>query len=289
MGSSVRTVEGKLSQNVVVMRHGDRIDNFEPLWSASAARPWDPPLVDAGLVRAFCTGRKFRTQLGFPIHRVFVSPFLRCLQTASQVISALCAVDDVDPTVMTSDGLRLDPSKLKVSIEYGLCEMLNREAIRPNVAPKDGDFGFHTSELEAKLPAGTIDHSVEPVYEERIVLLLDLLQLPRWEETVIGARRRYAQIIRALADKFPSENLLFVTHGEGVGVAVSEFMKDINVYEVEYCAYSHLQRSISVGENKSFTAGEFEVLIHKTQTGISYYPSNMDKVGGDPLAEIIPS
>ncbi|THG08091.1 hypothetical protein TEA_015331 [Camellia sinensis var. sinensis] len=336
MGSSVRTVEGKISQNVVVMRHGDRIDNFEPLWSASAARPWDPPLVDAGLVRAFCTGRKFRTQLGFPIHRVFVSPFLRCLQTASQVISALCAVDDVDPTVMTSDGLKLDPSKLKVSIEYGLCEMLNREAIRPNVAPKDGDFGFHTSELEAKLPAGTIDHSVEPVYEE----------LPRWEETVIGARRRYAQIIRALADKFPSENLLFVTHGgggkgpwlglqmsqvessfarfklgpfvyqvrkscsssaqsltikkkfssnqvlfawEGVGVAVSEFMKDINVYEVEYCAYSHLQRSVSVGENKSFTAGEFEVLIHKTQTGISYYPSNMDKVGGDPLAEIIPS
>ncbi|THG08096.1 hypothetical protein TEA_015336 [Camellia sinensis var. sinensis] len=86
MGSSVRTVEGKLSQNVVVMRHGDRIDNFEPLWSASAARPWDPPLVDAGLVRAFCTGRKFRTQLGFPIHCVFVSPFLRCLQTASQVI-----------------------------------------------------------------------------------------------------------------------------------------------------------------------------------------------------------
>lgn len=279
MGSSVRTVEGKLSQNVVVMRHGDRIDNFEPLWSASAARPWDPPLVDAGLVRAFCTGRKFRTQLGFPIHRVFVSPFLRCLQTASQVISALCAVDDVDPTVMTSDGLKFDPSKLKVSIEYGLCEMLNREAIRPNVAPKDGDFGFHTSELEAKLPAGTIDHSVEPVYEE----------LPRWEETVIGARGRYAQIIRALADKFPSENLLLVTHGEGVGVAVSEFMKDINVYEVEYCAYSHLQRSVFVGENKSFTAGEFEVLIHKTQTGISYYPSNMDMVGGDPLAEIIPS
>lgn len=279
MGSSVRTVEGKLSQNVVVMRHGDRIDNFEPLWSASAARPWDPPLVDAGLVRAFCTGRKFRTQLGFPIHRVFVSPFIRCLQTASQVISALCAVDDVDPTVMTSDGLKLDPSKLKVSIEYGLCEMLNREAIRPNVAPKDGDFGFHTSELEAKLPAGTIDHSVEPVYEE----------LPRWEETVIGARGRYAQIIRALADKFPSENLLLVTHGEGVGVAVSEFMKDINVYEVEYCAYSHLQRSVFVGENKSFTAGEFEVLIHKTQTGISYYPSNMDMVGGDPLAEIIPS
>ncbi|KAF5939767.1 hypothetical protein HYC85_024026 [Camellia sinensis] len=61
--------------------HGDRIDDFEPLWSASAARPWDPPLVDASLVRAFCTGRKFRTQLGFSIYRVFVSHrFLRRYQ-----------------------------------------------------------------------------------------------------------------------------------------------------------------------------------------------------------------
>lgn len=104
-------------QNVVVMRHGDRIDNFEPLWAATAARPWDPPLVEAGKVRAFCTGRKFRTQLGFPIHRVFVSPFLRCLQTAAEVVSALCAVDDVvvDPDRMTSDGVQIDPSKLKVA------------------------------------------------------------------------------------------------------------------------------------------------------------------------------
>lgn len=103
-------------QNVVVMRHGDRIDNFEPLWSATAARPWDPPLVEAGKVRAFCTGRKLRTQLGFPIHRVFVSPFLRCLQTAAEVVSALFAVDDViDPNRMTSDGVEIDPSKLKVT------------------------------------------------------------------------------------------------------------------------------------------------------------------------------
>lgn len=104
-------------QNVVVMRHGDRIDNFEPLWAATAARPWDPPLAEAGKVRAFCTGRKFRTQLGFPIHRVFVSPFLRCLQTAAEVASALCAVDDVvvDPDRMTSDGVQIDPSKLKVA------------------------------------------------------------------------------------------------------------------------------------------------------------------------------
>jgi len=44
--------------------------------------------------------------------------------------------------------------------------MLNEEAIRPNVAPKDGKFGFDISEIEAKLPAGTVDHSFERVYQE---------------------------------------------------------------------------------------------------------------------------
>ncbi|KAL6981302.1 hypothetical protein U1Q18_022932 [Sarracenia purpurea var. burkii] len=271
MESSVRPAENQQYQNIVVMRHGDRIDNVEPLWAATAARPWDPPLEESGKVRSFNTGRKFRTQLGFPIHRVFVSPFLRCVQTASEVVSALCAVGDVDPHHMTSDGLKVDPCKIKVSIEYGLCEMLNREAIRSNVAPKDGDFGFNISELEAMFPAGTVDHSVDKVYKE----------LPRWEETVIGARERYAHIIKALADKFPLENLLLVTHGEGVGVAVSAFLKNVTIYEVEYCAYSHSRRSIAFGENKSFTAGNFEVITPKGQTGIRYYP--LSPTAGDPL------
>src|ERR1044072_4486328 len=67
-------------QNVVVMRHGDRIDNFEPTWVSTAARPWDPPLVQAGKVRACKTGLRLRLSLGFSINRVFVSPFLRCVQ-----------------------------------------------------------------------------------------------------------------------------------------------------------------------------------------------------------------
>lgn len=55
---------------------------------------------------------------------------------------------------------------VQVSIEYGLCEMLNRDAIRPEYAPKDGNFHFNISELEALLPAGTVDRTVERVYEE---------------------------------------------------------------------------------------------------------------------------
>ena len=100
-------------QNVVVMRHGDRKDNFEPFCLTTAKRRWDPPLVEEGRVRAFCPGRKIRSQLGFPIHRVFVSPFLRCVENASQVVSALCALHD-DPNYLTGDNVTIDPSKLKV-------------------------------------------------------------------------------------------------------------------------------------------------------------------------------
>ncbi|KAL5538192.1 hypothetical protein UlMin_045527 [Ulmus minor] len=191
------------TQNIVVMRHGDRIDNFEPHWVSTAARPWDPPLFGAGMDRAFCTGRKLRTQLGFPIHRVFVSPFLRCVQTAKQAISGLFPLVD-DPSDVSGRDVPIDQSKAKVSIEYGLCEMLNSAAIRPQSAPTNGDFGFNVEELEALFPAGIVDRSVEPVYKE----------LPKWQEPSDVARNRYAQVIKALADKYPKENLLLVTHGK---------------------------------------------------------------------------
>ncbi|XP_022769658.1 uncharacterized protein LOC111313260 [Durio zibethinus] len=246
-------------QNVVVMRHGDRLDNFDAKWVQTAERPWDPPLTQDGLARAFRTGRTFRTHLPFPIHRVFVSPFLRCVQTASEVVAALCAVDDNLNAKSSTDVVSIDSSKVKVSIEYGLCEMLSREAIRLDVAPKDGIFRFNVPQLEALLPSGTLDHTVEPVYKE----------LPRWEETVMGTRTRYEQIIKALADKYPSENLLLVTHGEGVGVSVSGFLGDVTVIEVGYCAYSELRRPISF-KDESFTAGNFEVLTKTDQTGVTF-------------------
>lgn len=44
--------------------------------------------------------------------------------------------------------------------------MLNLVAIRSNAAPKDGDFKFNISQYEAELPAGTVDHTVEPVYKK---------------------------------------------------------------------------------------------------------------------------
>ena len=101
-------------QNVVVMRHGERMDNFEPLWASTASRPWDPPLFRDGWIRALQTGQILRNSLGFPIHRVFVSPFLRCVQTASQVVIALCAIHHDDTNFVSGHDIPIDSSKVKV-------------------------------------------------------------------------------------------------------------------------------------------------------------------------------
>lgn len=95
-----------LYQNVIVMRHGERMDNFDPLWSSTAARPWDPPLAPPGLIQAFEAGRTIQKNLGFPIHRIVVSPFLRCIQTAAELVAGLLSID--------GDDVSIDPSKVKV-------------------------------------------------------------------------------------------------------------------------------------------------------------------------------
>ncbi|RDX66290.1 hypothetical protein CR513_54958, partial [Mucuna pruriens] len=163
---------------------------------------------------------------------------------------------------------KLSPSlpQLQVSVEYGLCEMMNSRAIRPNVAPKDGNMSFDIAECEAMLPPGTVDKSVERVYKE----------LPKWEESVLQAGARYQQLIKDLADKYPSENLLLVTHGEGVKVAVSSIRKDAVVSEVHYCGYVELRRPI-FKKDHTFTTGEFDLLTRSAQTGVSYFlPSPLE-------------
>ncbi|XP_028787328.1 uncharacterized protein LOC114743293 [Neltuma alba] len=143
--------------------------------------------------------------------------------------------------------------------------MISREAISPALAPKDGNWGFDIAEREAILPAGTVDKNAKKMYKEH--------QLRKWEGPVLGARARYEQVIKDLADNYHTENLLLVTHGEGVGVALAAFLKNAIVYEVDYCAYVELKRPI-FKEDQSFTAGGFEVLTRSGQTGIGYiHPS----------------
>ncbi|XP_057873818.2 uncharacterized protein LOC131079794 [Cryptomeria japonica] len=103
------------------MKHGERMDNYDPQWAESEPRPWDPPLTDDGKLQAWRTGQKLRRE-GGNITRVFCSPFLHCVQTAAEVVTALCVTDD-HANAPSSKDVVIDPSKVKVSIEIGLCDV----------------------------------------------------------------------------------------------------------------------------------------------------------------------
>ncbi|XP_030465094.1 uncharacterized protein LOC115684492 [Syzygium oleosum] len=250
-------------QYVVVMRHGDRLDSVDRSWPSTAPRPWDPPLAEVGQARALEMGKHLPSRLGFPIHRVVVSPFRRCVDTALGLIAGLSA-PDAEPNVVTG-GSGVDPSKVKVSIEYGLGELFNDMAIRhPPPSPADhADWGFNIPEIEALIPLDTLDHTVKPVFNE----------LPHWGETEPKARDRYLHTIHSLADSYPSENLLLITHGEAVKVAVSTHLEDAARFRIrmDYCGYAQLRRQV-LQDGDALEVGEFELLGNHGQTGIRCLP-----------------
>ncbi|CAN7085556.1 unnamed protein product [Brassica oleracea var. botrytis] len=120
-----------------------------------------------------------------------------------------------------------------VSIEFGLSEMLNSMAIKPKI-----------SDLEAMFPEGMVDHDVDPVYKE----------MPQWEETVEECTERFLSLVKTLADKGRSKDYI-CNH------------KDVDVYEVEYCACAELRRQV-LSQEGSTKAGDFEVI---GQAGIKYH------------------
>lgn len=69
-------------QSIWLARHGRRIDFADPSWARTAERPYDPHLTERGLEQARALGLRLA---GEGVRRIFASPFLRTVQTASAV------------------------------------------------------------------------------------------------------------------------------------------------------------------------------------------------------------
>ncbi len=90
-----------MSQIIWIARHANRLDFVNPDWFLTAERRYDPPLSDDGMVQAQQLAKRLQ---GTNITHIFASPFLRTVQTASAVASAL---------------------DLPIKLETGLSEWLN--------------------------------------------------------------------------------------------------------------------------------------------------------------------
>jgi broad specificity phosphatase PhoE len=102
-------------QTIWLVRHEHRLDFIHPEWFETAIYPYDPPLSVEGGNRAMLLVDKFR---GIPIERIYASPFLRTIQTASPLAKSL---------------------DLPIQLEWGLCEWLCRDwtSDLPETTPVD--------------------------------------------------------------------------------------------------------------------------------------------------------
>ena len=93
------------NQIIWIARHGNRLDFVHPEWFNTAPRRYDPPLSEDGFIQAKKLANRFKNE---DIKHIFVSPFLRAIQTANPVAQIL---------------------NLPLKIEKGLGEWLNQEWI----------------------------------------------------------------------------------------------------------------------------------------------------------------
>ena len=102
-----------MSQRIWIVRHGNREDFQNPGWAKTASRPFDPALSADGETQAKEVGLSLQ---GEQVHRVFASPFLRTIQTASHIADAL---------------------DLPVCLEPGIGEILPNVKSTPELLPED--------------------------------------------------------------------------------------------------------------------------------------------------------
>ncbi len=102
-----------MSQRIWIVRHGNREDFQNPGWAKTASRPFDPALSADGETQAKEVGLSLQ---GESVHRVFASPFLRTIQTASHIADAL---------------------NLPVCLEPGIGEILPNVKSTPELLPAD--------------------------------------------------------------------------------------------------------------------------------------------------------
>jgi broad specificity phosphatase PhoE len=82
------------SRRIFLARHGNRRDFVDPVWSASAEEPYDPPLSTDGVEQARSLGVRLA---GEGIASIVASPFLRTIETAHHINESLNVPMFIEP------------------------------------------------------------------------------------------------------------------------------------------------------------------------------------------------
>jgi broad specificity phosphatase PhoE len=189
------------SQTIWLARHGNRHDFVYPEWFNTAPRRYDPPLSADGFIQAQTLGQRLKAE---NIQHLFVSPFLRTLQTADEVAKII---------------------NLPLNLEAGLGEWHNREWM---------------TESPATIPSSILAAEY-PELNARINWNYQSYLHPQYPETEADVNRRTAATIRYLISEF-EQDILLVGHSASVLGVTKALVPDAEEAKIALCSLTKVVR-----------------------------------------------
>jgi broad specificity phosphatase PhoE len=102
-------------RSLYLVRHGERLDALDKNWYSSDDNKYDPPLSETGFEQAQRLAERLKQEA---IDYIFVSPYLRALQTAHPIAEALDLPLYVENGVGEWLGRSMIPHEPKITAPY---------------------------------------------------------------------------------------------------------------------------------------------------------------------------
>ncbi|KJE94406.1 hypothetical protein CAOG_05049 [Capsaspora owczarzaki ATCC 30864] len=235
-----------MPRTIYIVRHAERLDLVDATWIPAAARPWDPPVSEHGLRQARHTGSRLAR---YPVARVFTSPFLRCMQTAAEIVAGMAGDESL-------------ASQVLVNVEHGLAEFMCKAwfEAKPEM--------LSLEDMVAQVPTMNLE------YQSQMSFF--------YPETIEMMSRRYQRCIRNIVALLgPDEHCVIVTHGYGVQFIVEDLDPSAVVMETPYSC-------ISVVTEKPNAPGKFTARLvadasHLEKVNSSRHAPSTHEVASKPV------
>lgn len=153
------------NRSLYLCRHGQRIDAILPKWYSKEDNRHDPHLSEQGMLQVDLLAKRVQAE---PIDHIFVSPYIRALQTATPIAEALQQSIMVEPGIgewqsryLVSSGVEL-PTAQQRSEQFPMIDL----SYAPYLTPT---FPESEKEVRERL-LRTVNHLLEQ-YDGNLLLV----------------------------------------------------------------------------------------------------------------------
>ena len=183
---------------LLLTRHGERQDFVTPWTPKADWHEHDPPLSARGFQQAKELGAHIR-QSGIRVDRILVSPFLRTMQTALEIVRALDEQDDAKTAVPP------------ICLEFGVSEW--HTFWSPHKLPRHTPRGLLQQMLkEEALVERHLSRYFDISFSSTYPDFMSKLAESKGGESLAQMKERAKDAMARILERFPNEQLLLVGH-----------------------------------------------------------------------------